>query len=139
MPDGEKLWFFTKARTFKKANGQTRRPVGVTVDITERKNKAVELSEAKARAELASEAKSTFLANMSHEIRTPLGAILGFLEVIDPTMEPKKIYEYIQVAKRNASHLLHIVNDVLDLSKIEAGKLILENHEMETLPFLDDL
>ncbi len=78
---------------------------------------------AKQAAELASQAKTLFLANVSHEIRTPLGAILGFVDlVLDPDTEPADKENYLNIIKRNAQHLLGLVNDLLDLSKMEAGK-----------------
>lgn len=99
-------------------------------DITRIKQTQDELIGAKQEAEKANEAKSQFLANMSHELRTPLNAVLGFTElVIDGTYGkvPPAILEAMERVERNGQHLLGLINDVLDLSKIEAGRLTLSH------------
>lgn len=104
--------------------------VSVYSDITELKASQSKLLEARSQAEFANHAKSEFLANMSHELRTPLNAIIGFTEVIaqelfGPVVNPKYL-EYIKDVHASSLHLLSIINDVLDMSKIEAGKLELQ-------------
>jgi signal transduction histidine kinase/CheY-like chemotaxis protein len=88
---------------------------------------AAELIAAKKAADLASRTKSDFLANMSHEIRTPMTAILGYADLLgDPGTSEADRREYLQIIRRNGEHLLELINEVLDLSKIEAGKLIVQ-------------
>lgn len=91
-------------------------------DITQRVKRANELVEAKQRAEESDRMKSVFLANMSHEIRTPLNAIVGFSEIVAMTEDPKEKEEYVQIIQQNSNLLLQLINDILDLSRIESGK-----------------
>ncbi|MCW7457624.1 PAS domain S-box protein [Leptospira bandrabouensis] len=94
-----------------------------TRDITEAYETKLELKAAKEFAEKAYSAKSEFLANMSHEIRTPLNGIIGYSDLLAETLEDSSYNEYAQIVKQSAHALLNIVNDVLDFSKAEAGKL----------------
>ncbi len=106
--------------------GEVREWVGQHSDITERKLAELELSAAKEAAESANRAKSAFLANMSHELRTPLSAVIGYSEMMEEELEDAGQHELLGDLRKiesNARHLLSLINDVLDLSKIEANRM----------------
>ena len=128
---GARKWLLTTKVPFRDASGKIRGLVGLGRDITASKIAAEQLRGAKNEAEAASRAKSEFLANMSHEIRTPMNGILGMVGLAlesDLTAEQR---EYLGMVKVSAESLLSVLNDILDLSKIEAGNLELESIDFE--------
>jgi two-component system, cell cycle sensor histidine kinase DivJ len=125
--DGSYVWAEIRCRPAPPAHGEASDIVAVTRDISERKAHEAELIDARDAAEGANRAKSSFLANMSHELRTPLNAIIGFSEVMTHEMfgpvGSAKYLEYTRLIHESGGHLLELINSVLDMSKIEAGKL----------------
>lgn len=125
-PSGQLKWVQSNARPEQTTDGTVWD--GLLIDITDRKQTAQELQQAKEVAEAANRAKSIFLANMSHELRTSLNAILGFSQLMqrNPNVSATD-QEYLQLIHSSGNHLLKLINEILDLSKIEAGRLTLEN------------
>ncbi len=123
--------------------GRLQEWVGVHEDITERHDAEMELRDARDRAEAASQVKSQFIANMSHELRTPLTAIIGYSETIEEEIEdgaaPDQLLNDVRKVESNARHLLGLINDILDLSKIEAGRMEVAAAEFEVAPLLRDV
>ncbi|MBF0185010.1 MAG: response regulator [Magnetococcales bacterium] len=145
-PSGQEKWLFIQGRA-EWQSGKVHSVYGIISDISERKKLALQLQEAKTAAEEANQAKSRFLATMSHEIRTPLNTILGLGELLSHS--PHLIaqdQQRIAVLHRAGETLLALINNILDLSKIEAGQLHLEpmvfspaELAMQTLAMMQDL
>ncbi len=111
----------------------------IVTDLSERMNSMKRLEEAKRDAENANHAKSTFLANMSHEIRTPMNAIIGFSELVLKMDITKEVRSYVNDIKFASHNLLAIINDILDISKIESGKMELVMDSYYTSQLLNDV
>jgi PAS domain S-box-containing protein len=132
-PDGSIAWVMGQAVPEKDAKGKVVGYIGTITDITERK-KVQELQEAVMKAESADRLKSAFLATMSHELRTPLNSIIGFTGILLQRMVGPLSDEQdkqLRMIQGSASHLLNLINDVLDISKIEAGQMPLANESFD--------
>lgn len=124
---GESKWWLISAAPRYNDKEELVGSIGIHLDITEQKMLEYELLEAREQAELSATAKQSFLANMSHEIRTPMNAILGMSRELQKTMLNEQQKLFLNTINNAGEHLMVIINDILDISKIEAGKLSLEN------------
>ena len=124
--DGKQTVVSYNATTFYDRNRTLQGVFAAARDVTERKRVEVELQLAKAAAESASRTKSDFLASMSHEIRTPMNAIMGIADLLAKTSLSAEQDRYVQIFRRSGDNLLNLINDILDLSKVEASQLDLE-------------
>jgi PAS domain S-box-containing protein len=133
--DGSTIWISESCREVRDSTDQLICYEGSVEDITARKRAELELFAAKEQAEAASKSKSTFLANMSHELRTPLNAVLGFAEILAEELfgplGDRRYANYARDIQTSGKHLLDVINDILDLSKVEAGHLGLDEREIE--------
>lgn len=125
---GDYIWAEMRCRPVRQASGDAsdRSVVAITRDISDRKAQEAELMRARDAAESANRAKTQFLANMSHELRTPLNAVIGFSEILARELFGRlgedRYRDYARLIHESGGHLLNVVNDILDMSKIEAGK-----------------
>ncbi|MEO6339767.1 MAG: histidine kinase dimerization/phospho-acceptor domain-containing protein, partial [Caulobacteraceae bacterium] len=129
--DGKEIWVHTATEMYRDESGRPLRLVGAMQNITERKRAEVAMAEAKEAAEASNRAKSAFLATMSHEIRTPLNGVLGMAQAMAAEDLSEVQRDRLKIIRESGEILLAILNDVLDLSKIEAGKLELEEAEFD--------
>ncbi len=118
--DGQFRWFLTRILPLKDAGGRVLRWFGTNTDVTE-------VRQARQAAEAANVAKSQFLASMSHELRTPMNAILGMTDLALGEQLPSTVRDYLQTSKESADLLLELLNEILDFSRIEAGRFELES------------
>ncbi len=137
--DGSTFFGSLNATVIYDADGNFLMSRSTLFDITERKLAEEALSRAKKEAEEANKAKSDFLANMSHEIRTPMNAVLGYTELLNSMITDETQKDFINSIESSGKSLLKLINDILDLSKIEAGKLELEYAFVDTYSFFKEL
>ncbi|MBN2293045.1 MAG: response regulator [Pirellulales bacterium] len=141
--DGSTVWGEVNASFVLGDDGMPVGLIGISRNIEARKAAEAKLREAKEAAEAANRAKSEFLANMSHEIRTPMTAILGYAEILRSESwkcsKQRKCRESADTITRNGKHLLDLINSVLDLSKIEAGKLVVERKDCSPARIVDEV
>ncbi|WP_216831858.1 PAS domain S-box protein [Alkalihalobacterium elongatum] len=134
---GELRWFYQAKLPLHTSEGQ--RILGIAMDITERKWFEEELKSLRDHALVASQAKSDFLAMVSHEIRTPMNSIIGMAELLLETDLDEEQHQYVTISKNSATNLLRIINDVLDLSKVEAGHLSIVEEEFDLKQLIDEV
>ncbi len=139
-PDGEIRYLNTQGVFFLNSENKPVRATGLTWDITPQKEVEHELTQARDAADKASKAKSRFLSHMSHELRTPLNSILGFTDLLENqffgSMNEKQL-DYARRIKNSGKHLLDLINDLLDVAKIDAGKMVLELEEFSPIDLID--
>ena len=139
--DGSEYWLFTRKSMVKVASGE-RYLVGIISDITDRKRMEKDLLTAKLRAEDANRAKSLFLANMSHELRTPLNAVIGFAEIIKDELlgaiGERRYRDYAADIHNSGRHLLGLIDDILDMTKVEAGTYQLREDVLDVAKLVSD-
>ena len=137
--NGTPFWNDLHITPVQGADGEVTHFIGVQHDVSRLKNAEEELRHARELADAANQAKSEFLAHMSHEIRTPMTAVLGFSEVLLAKLSATQYAETAQAIKRNGQYLLNLLDDILDLSKIESGRLDIESSRFPLATLLWDV
>ena len=139
-PDGTTHHIRALASVKRDGTGQPSHLIGTNWDITLQKRLEEDLRHAKEAADSANRAKTMFLANISHEIRTPMNAIIGFSQLLQrsPSMSPVEI-EHLEIIRRSGDHLMELINDVVEMAKIDAGKIELNAAPFELTRLLDEL
>ena len=139
IKNGKERWTLTSKIPFFDENGEVIGIIATSDDITERKENEIKLKKATEEAIAANLSKSTFLSNMSHEIRTPMNAILGYSQLLQEDDNLTKIQqENLKTINKSGEHLLALINDILDMSKIEAGRITLNPSDFNLLELLKE-
>jgi PAS domain S-box-containing protein len=134
-PNQSVRWISLRGRVYTNRQGRAVRMAGLVMDTTAETLASQEIQNARLAAEDANREKSYFLANMSHEIRTPIGAILGFTDAL----RESKRHRYLGILRRNGENLARLINDILDLSKVEAGFLEIENTKVNLSDMIEEV
>lgn len=138
--DGNFRWFLSRAIPIRDERGVLECWVGTNTDITDQLLHETRLQDGKNEAERVSAAKTQFLANMSHEIRTPINAIVGFTEFLqDPQLSEYDRQRFTSVIERNSKHLLRLIDEILDLSKVESGHINIESERFSLIDFFAEI
>ena len=128
---GGETWVDVLIKPIRQADGEMVGHIGVSVDITERKQMQLELEDATQRAKAAAQAKSVFLANMSHELRTPMNGVLGFTDLLLSERLTERQQKHAQLIADSGRAMMRLLNDILDISKIEAGQMQLATEPVD--------
>ncbi|MDP1875896.1 response regulator [Phenylobacterium sp.] len=137
--DGQEIWAYSTSELITDDTGKPLRLVGALQNITSRKRAEVEMAQARDAAEAANRAKSEFLANMSHEIRTPMNGVIGMNALLLRSELAPEQRKYAEAVQSSAESLLSIINDILDVSKLEAGKVDLESIDFNLTSLVEDV
>lgn len=138
--DGKEIYCMLNGKVEFDSNDKPIRMLGIMIDISDRKKAEQELLIAKEKAEESDRLKSAFLNNMSHEIRTPMNAIMGFAELLETNYRnEEKVKDYVKIINQRASDLLVIINDILDIAKIESEQVTLKVEDINIKLFLEEL
>jgi PAS domain S-box-containing protein len=135
---GRTLWIAWTHKVFNGTELSDRDVLSIGTDISDRMEIEEELMQARQAARVADHAKGSFLANMSHEIRTPMNGVLGMLELLGRTKLDERQAEYAQIAHESAQNLLHILNDILDFARGEAGRIQLREESFDIRSLVDE-
>jgi len=135
--DGEVRYIAVRYIQLRNSQGEPVKTIGINQDITERKQAEEKLLKAKQEAEAANRAKSVFLANMSHEIRTPINGLMGMLQLLQESNRQPEQDEYIKLAIQSSRRLTRLLSDILDISRVEAGKMRISSETFQVRDALE--
>ncbi len=138
--NGQLFWESASISAIYNKSGKITNYIKIGEDITQQKQTEIDLKEALDKALQSDKLKTAFLANMSHEIRTPMNGILGFVNLLsDPSLSSSKVQEYSSIISKSSKRLLSTINDIIDISKIEAGEMHILRNEVSVNNMLDEL